>query len=150
MGRRGPRPATKEHLSLHGSWRAKTRRAPKPSAERPECPDWLKGEARKEWRRQVRILDAKHLLSRDYQASLVMYCQAWGEFVECTQELQRIGARTTTTDKGNLIQHPLIGVRNKACDRVMRLGREFGFTPQSELSIPTGVKDGAAVVARKR
>jgi P27 family predicted phage terminase small subunit len=151
MGKRGPRPDTKAQAEFKGSWRAgKKAPGPQPSPEAPRCPAFLRGEARAEWDRQAVLLAEKDLFSRDYQTALVMYCEAWGEFVDCVHKLQKQGL-TTTTDKGNEVQHPLVSIRNRAFDRVMRLGQQFGFTPTAQVDVPAPKKPpGSGVPARKR
>jgi len=151
VGKRGPRPHTKAKAEFKGSWRAKKKPPPPPPAtDKPVCPGLLKGEARAEWDRQAVLLTEKGLWSRDYQVALIMYCEAWGEFVDCALQLQKEGL-TATTDKGNLVQHPLVSIRNRAFDRVTRLGQQFGFTPTAQVDVPAPKKpQGSGVPARKR
>ena len=56
-------------------------------------------------------------------------CLEAGEIVEAAA---RDGVKfIATTDKGNVIQHPAVGVRNKAWERVVKLARQFGMTPSA-------------------
>ena len=50
----------------------------------------------------------------------------------------------TTTDKGNVIQHPIVGVMNKAHERLIKLLREFGMTPSARAGIAIANKEAKA------
>ena len=135
MGKRGPKKTSTATLRLHGSWRANTRRdEPQPVAGTPTKPEWLVGEAAAEWKRQVLDLKARLLLAKSYRVALVMYCQAWGTWVDACKFINENGP-TTTTDKGNVLQHPLVAVRNKAFEQVIKLGAQFGFSPGTQADL---------------
>lgn len=105
----------------------------------PDCPEWLAGEGLAEWWRQIADLGARGLLSSSYRSALALYCQAWGEFVETEQQIRELGPRglVSITDKGNEIQNPLVGIRNKAFERASKMGAQFGFSPSSKAGIVT-------------
>lgn len=139
MGKRGPKPTPTEILDIRGSWRAKARSGePKPQAGLPDCPDWLVGESRSEWDRQVVDLDARRLMSKSYRAALVMFCEAWGTYVEACKVLAKEGMTTIGT-KGITVKHPMIDVKNAAFDRCMKMGQQFGFSPAAQVGL--SVKD---------
>lgn len=53
----------------------------KPNVEIPDCPQWLWEEARAEWDRITPELETYGLISKIDRAALVLYCQAWSEYV---------------------------------------------------------------------
>ncbi len=138
MGKPGPKPTPTETLKLRGSWLAKTRKGePEPVAGAPDCPAWIVGESRAEWDRQIVDLDKRRLLSKSYRSALAMFCEAWGEYVGAVEFLAAMGTEGLIhkTDKGNLVQHPMVGVKNKAFERANKLGQQFGFSPSSQTSV---------------
>lgn len=144
MGKRGTKPTPTETLKIRGSWRVKKREnEPAPVSGRPDCPDWLLGEARAEWDRQVEDLDARRLIAKTYRAALAMFCEAWGEYVDAVKWIQERGAAglVSITDKGNEVQHPMVGVKNKAFERANKLGQQFGFSPSSQVGLKAGDAD---------
>jgi P27 family predicted phage terminase small subunit len=135
MGKRGPQPTPTEILDDRGSWLAKERSGEvKHESGIPDCPEWLDQEARAEWDRQIRGM-ATGILSSTDRGFLAAYCAAWSEFKVAQQFIYEHG-HTAVTDKGNEIQHPMVGVRNKAAERMNRFGSHFGFSPSSRVGIP--------------
>lgn len=131
MGRRGPPPTPTKLLKARGSWRAKTRpNEPAPPPAIPDAPDWLSAEARAEWERQVLQLTPLGLLAKADRALLAAYCEAWAEFVEAVEFVAEHG-HTSTTELGNVIQHPMVGIKNRAAERLNRFAQQFGFSPSS-------------------
>lgn len=139
MGKRGTKPTPTKILEQRGSWRAKTREGEvEHIAGAPDCPAWLDDEARAEWMRQVAGI-ADGVLSHVDRGFLAAYCAAWSEFVTCQQYIEEHG-HISVTDKGNEIQHPMVGIRNKAAERMNRFGSQFGFSPSSRVGIHAAPK----------
>jgi len=111
---------------------------PKPALVRPSCPAWLAKEAKREWRRIASELESLGLLTRVDRASLAAYCQCYARWVEAEAALVKLDGGmtlTTTTDKGNLIQHPAVGIANKAMSEMRAFLTEFGMTPAARTRI---------------
>lgn len=144
MGRRGTKPTSTKDLEARGSWRAKLREGePQPSSDRPACPEWLAGEARDEWDRQIVDLESRGLLSSSYGAALAMFCAAWGEYVGAVKRIEGRGenGRYTVGSKGNLMVHPDVRILEANRDAATRLGKEFGFTPASVIGLTAKPKE---------
>lgn len=64
------------------------------------------------------------------------------------QEKRKYGF-TITTDKGNVIQHPAVGIANSALQNMLKIGREFGLSPSSRtaLSIDNAKKSDNPVLS---
>lgn len=141
MGRRGPPKTPTETLKLRGSWLAKTRNG-EPAAVPgvPDCPEWLTGEARSEWDRQVPDLSARQLMSKSYRVALAMFCEAWGTYVTSLADIAANG-HTYITDKGNEVQRPVVGIMHKAFERAMKMGQQFGFSPSSKAGLQVDEKE---------
>lgn len=69
----------------------------------------------------------------DFQ-SLVLYCESYDRWRGCLDRITDTGY-VTETDKGNLIQHPMLGVMNKAHDQMLKILVEFGMTPSSRTRV---------------
>lgn len=140
---RGPPPTPTKILEARGSWRAKVRDGePIPKVERPTCPAILKGEARKEWNRQLDALHAIGLAAKVDRAVLACYCEAWAEFCVAAAYIAEHG-RVYTNENGEPKIHPMVKVKNAAAERVLRLAGQFGFTPaaRARLSTPGDAAD---------
>ena len=150
MGKRGPRPQPSELQKRLGTYRP-DRRAGEATSARcvPPRPSWMGPAAKKCWTKISPWLNKAGLLTRLDQVSLALLCEALADFlaardiVDC--EAEKGGVRfITTTDKGNVIQHPVVGVMNKAHERLVKLLREFGMTPSARAGIAIANKEAEA------
>ncbi|NLZ02696.1 MAG: phage terminase small subunit P27 family [Pirellulaceae bacterium] len=136
MGKRGPTPTPSETLKRQGRYRPDRRKCePEAPAANARKPAWIKGLAAKHWKQIAPLLiDAKLLTVLDTVA-LGLLCDALAEYLEAGEIVEaaaKDGVKfIATTDKGNVIQHPAVGVRNKAWERVVKLARQFGMTPSA-------------------
>ena len=96
----------------------------------PYCPRHLNDEARREWRRIVKILLDLGLYTEVDRAALAMYCQAWGRWVTAERKVQEKG-EVLVSDRGGLYQNPWLHVANRAWEQMRKVLAEFGLTPSS-------------------
>lgn len=138
MGLRGPAPTPTAILEARGSWLAKHREG-EVQFERGmlPCPKWLSPAGKREWKKQAKQLDSAGLLQVVDGAMLAAYCEAWAEFVEMCEAIKEKG-RLMTTSNGNVIQNPLVSIRNRAVERLFRLAQQFGFSPSARVRIRAG------------
>jgi P27 family predicted phage terminase small subunit len=135
MGSRGPAPTPTSLLKVRGSWRAKKRSGePTPPVECPPCPDFLKGEAKREWQRLTQTLLEQKLLTQLDRGLLAAWCEAWAEFLETRKLLDREGY-TTVTDSGTVLAHPVVWVKNAAVARLLQIAGQFGLSPAARTRI---------------
>ena len=137
MGKRGPKPTPSEQLKRQGRYRADRRKdEPEPPTGNAAMPEWVGEHAQKHWEAIAPWLKESGLLTVLDTVALGLMCDAMAEYLEAG-EVVEAAANTegvkfvATTDKGNVIQHPAVGVRNKAWERVVKLLREFGMTPSA-------------------
>lgn len=127
----GPPKTPTQTLRLRGSWRADTRDGePEVEPSLPDCPAWADEKAREYWDQISVHLYNLGVMSDVHSTALVMLVDSIALYVEAKQAMHGAGL-TIETDKGNVIQHPLVGVRNKAWEQVMKALREFGMTPSA-------------------
>jgi P27 family predicted phage terminase small subunit len=54
--------------------------------------------------------------------------------VRLSAEYRKVGA-TVNTDKGNVVQHPILGAKNKASERILKFAAHFGMTPAARAKL---------------
>ena len=130
---------------------------PQPQPALLACPSFIKGPARKEWRRIVPELYLLGLLSQLDRAALAAYCIAFGQLQEVEHELSRMkklnrevsklrkknpamkvavsNGMVSITSNGNAVIEPLLSVRKQAFEQMKSFLTEFGMTPASRTRI---------------
>lgn len=150
MGKRGPKPTPKAVKRRRGTYRGdRDGGTPEPEREKPRRPTWLGDEAGKLWPAIAAELDAMGVLARVDQTTLALLCQALADYLAARAVVDEAAAEgevrfCATTDKGNIIQHPAVGVMNKSWERVVKLAREFGMTPSARAGLKVEDKKPAA------
>ncbi|HMB90134.1 MAG TPA: phage terminase small subunit P27 family [Rhodothermales bacterium] len=139
MGKRGPRPKPTSLKVIQGTYRKDRASANEPAPEpvAPKCPTFLKGEARREWKRISAELVKLKLLAEIDRAALAAYCSNWETFVLADKIIREKGL-TCLTPNGHEQQRPEIAIRNKAFQQMRNFLSEFGMTPasRSRISVP--------------
>ena len=132
---RGPAPKPTQLLKLTGSWRAKTRQGePEAPRGKPKPPQWFDANQRDGWKWLVEQLESMNLLHLADRATMVLFAEAWGEFVEAVKAIRKDG-RTVTTARGGTAMHPMIRVKNQAADRINRMAQQFGLSPAARTRV---------------
>ena len=111
---------------------------PIPETTIPSPPPGLSKRAKEEWERASVELEVLGLISEVSMAGLAVYCEAYATFIEVTEILNKIEEDGTALDKyltitsnANVIQNPLIGIKNHASKIMREFMVEFGMTPSS-------------------
>jgi P27 family predicted phage terminase small subunit len=133
---KGPRPKPAALKRLEGNpGKRKIKEGPRVAAKVPRCPAQLEGEARREWYRLARQLVDAGIATQLDRSALAIYCQAWGEWCEAVEHLNK-GERTFTTDSGYQQQTPWVGMARAAAETMRKFMAEFGLTPSSRSRLP--------------
>ncbi len=130
MRGRKPKPTALKIAEGNPGKRALPADEPSPDPVAPKCPTHLRGEARREWKRLVPLLEELGLISKIDMVAMACYCATWGRHVEAERQLAEQGY-IIETDKGNKIPNPLIGVSNTAAKLARSFLIEFGLTPST-------------------
>lgn len=149
---RKPKPTHLKVIQGNPGKRALPKGEPKPLAGKPTCPSHLDAEAKREWRRMVRDLEAMGLLTKVDRAALALYCQAWARWVKAVGQIEAHG-EVVETGNGSVKLSPWVTVANTASKEMRALLVEFGLTPssRSRVSVPTQEEeDPLAAFVRKR
>jgi P27 family predicted phage terminase small subunit len=103
----------------------------------PPRPDFLSDAAKVEWEYITKELKQLGILSRVDKAALAAYCQAYGRWQEAEEKLKD-APPIVKTIQGNVIQHPWLGIANKAIEQMRSFLDSLGMTPAARKSL--GVK----------
>lgn len=131
----------------------------RPEVDIPKAPPWIWAEAKKEWKRITPELERYGLISHLDRAALVMYCQAWAEYVWLKQKLSETMAKAetdraaaeaegkewfgddgfkVTTASGGFSYSPYGVAAKRAGDEVAKYLQAFGLSPSSRGRVTTG------------
>lgn len=131
VGRR-PKPTALKELAGNPGKRPLNKREPKPQVKAPACPTWVKGEARKEYRRVARLLVDMRVLTEADRAALLAYCAAYARWVKAEEEMAAEDFEMVrTTDKGYRHVNPWFTVANNSLKQMKAFAVELGLTPAS-------------------
>ena len=73
---RKPKPTAMKELEGNPGKHPLNTSEPKPNKKAPACPKWLEPEAKKEWRRLAKQMEAIGILTEVDMAAFAGYCQA--------------------------------------------------------------------------
>ena len=148
MSSRRGHPRKPEALKkLHGT--ARKDRAVESSATAtgmPTRPIGLSSQATRVWKSLAPKLHGLGLLSEIDQSTFAVYCQAYGDWLEVTRLLNKLGIANwySETESGYRQVIPEVAVRDKVYQVMQRLETRFGLDPSSRSGIAT---DGRQKVA---
>lgn len=104
----------------------------------PLPPEHFDERAKKEWRRVVVILNNIGMLYEVDLPLLQSYCFMVSLLHKAEQELKKSSFVVIETNKSNnkyTAKNKWVSIYNETLDRVIKLAREFGFTPSSRTGI---------------
>ena len=96
----------------------------------PRCPSHLAPEAKREWKRTAPKLAAAGILTELDRAVLSAYCEAWGNYVQASQQVQKYGS-VLPSPNGSVFQSPYINVLSMAMKQLREFASELGMSPSS-------------------
>lgn len=129
-----PKPTALKLIQGNPGHRELPKKEPKLPVKVPRAPADLSPTAKKHWRKVVRQLaDAGVMTDIDTHA-LAMYCEAFTRYRFAMCKISKEGP-IIHTKTGYPIQHPAMGVLNKAFDQMRAILTEFGMTPSSRTRV---------------
>jgi P27 family predicted phage terminase small subunit len=172
MGRRGPAPKPTAHKRMTGNpgKRPLNKSEPQPLLITPNCPEFLDEAAKLKWKELAPELERLGLLTTVDGDSLAGYCQAWAEFRQATETLQKEGRHirvggmpvVPVDDEGGEKpmewrggqhqSHPAVAQQRTAWAAMVKFGSLFGLDPssRSRLTVDDKQPKPSKVEARKR
>ena len=109
------------------------------SMVRPPCPKWLDRKGKSEWKRLSDIIDrVPDLLAEPDWDAVALLADAWSDYHAQIAIIRKEGT-ISIAQSGVPYQHPSVGMKNKAYERISKLARELALTPQARRLL-NGVK----------
>jgi P27 family predicted phage terminase small subunit len=131
---RKPKPTALKVLEGNPGKRPLNKNEPKPEKKAPRCPSWLEPEAKKEWRRMSKQLEALGVLTQVDAAAFAGYCQAYARWKEAEEFLSKHGT-IFKTPSGYIQQVPQVSIAQTYLKIMKDFCSEFGLTPSSRTRI---------------
>ena len=141
---RKPKPSAIKILEGNPGKRPLNEYEPKPLKKAPPCPKWLEPEAKKEWRRLAKTLEAMGVLTDADMAAFAGYCQAYARWKEAEERITDRGL-VIRTPSGYPQQVPYISIAQQYLKLMQQFAEQFGLTPAARSRIIAGNGEGKAV-----
>lgn len=136
---RKPKPTALKVIEGNPGKRPLNQAEPKPENKAPKCPSWLEKEAKKEWRRMSKVLEALGILTEVDTAAFAGYCQAYARWKEAEEFLSKHGT-IFKTPSGYIQQVPQVSIAQTYLKIMKDFCSEFGLTPSSRSRIVANEK----------
>ena len=134
---RKPTPTAIKELEGNPGKRPLNGQEPQPRKKAPACPKWLEPEAKKEWRRLAKQMEAIGVLTEVDMAAFASYCQAYARWKEAEEFITQHGS-IVKTPSGYWQQVPQVSIAQTYNKIMTKLAAEFGLTPSSPSRIIAG------------
>jgi P27 family predicted phage terminase small subunit len=131
---RKPKPTALKVLEGNPGKRPLNNNEPKPEKKAPRCPSWLEPEAKKEWKRMAKTLEAIGVLTQIDAAAFAGYCQAYARWKEAEEFLSKHGT-IFKTPSGYIQQVPQVSIAQTYLKIMKDFCSEFGLTPSARSRI---------------
>lgn len=149
MGKRGPAPEPTALKAFKGNPGKRPLNGDEPQFPpgTPTCPEWLGDIARAKWFELLGVLTkVPGLLRSGDGEALALYCEAYEEMRLAQDAINQEGM-IVTSEKGGRYQHPAVGIKNRAIQRMGRIGALFGLSPSDRAALrikdePPKTKEG--------
>lgn len=153
MGARGPRPTPAAILKARGTFRADRHCDSAKPTGRPTCPAWLNKDAKREFRRLVKLLGEMGLLGSIDANALARYATTWVRWRQAVAMIERGGEVVVYKDETGRVKavHPSAfnSIARSLADELSRLEQAFGMNPSSRSRIAVDPPAPAAALEGK-
>ena len=127
---RKPTPTAIKELEGNPGKRKLNENEPKPERKAPACPKWLDKDARKEWHRLAKKMEAIGVLTEVDMAAFAAYCQSYARWKEAEEFITEHGT-LVRTPSGYWQQVPQVSIAQTYMKQMGKFATEFGLTPAS-------------------
>lgn len=140
MGLRGPKPTPSAIKVARGTWRADRAAPHEPTVSgKPTCPNWLQPEAKKEYRRLVRLLSGMGVVGSVDGNALARYATTWMRWRQAVQMIEKGGEMMIVRgDDGKptgVKPSPYIYLARSLAEQLDKLEAAFGLNPSARSRI---------------
>lgn len=153
---RKPKPTALKLVLGNPGKRALPKKEAKIALSEPTPPPFLSDDAKVEWGRVCSTLFKVGLMTEVDRAALAAYCQSYGRWAQAERQLGELAKKGEVngllmkTTNGNVIQHALVGIANKAGADVVRYAAEFGMTPSARARVQANPVNGEEKVGAQK
>lgn len=135
MGKRGPKAKPAAIKIANGTYRKDRDGGLDLPADTPDMPDWIDERVADIWEALVLELSKTNgLLASIDKFAMGRYCENWLMYQDA-KALIESGGIVAYTDSGNVYQHPAVGIKNKADERLCRFEAKYGMTPSDRVGL---------------
>ena len=127
---RKPKPTAMKELEGNPGKHPLNTSEPKPNKKAPACPKWLEPEAKKEWRRLAKQMEAIGILTEVDMAAFAGYCQAYARWKEAEEFITQHGT-IVKTPSGYWQQVPQVSIAQTNLKIMLKFCEQFGLTPSA-------------------
>ena len=138
---RKPTPTAIKELEGNPGKRPLNDAEPRPQKKAPACPKWLDAEAKKEWRRLAKTMEAMGVLTEVDMAAFAGYCQAYARWKQAEERITDRGL-VMRTPSGYAQQVPYISIAQQYLRLMNQFAEQFGLTPAARSRIIAGRENG--------
>ena len=138
---RKPTPTAIKELEGNPGKRPLNDAEPKPQKKAPACPKWLDADAKKEWRRLAKTMEAMGVLTEVDMAAFAGYCQAYARWKQAEERITDRGL-VMRTPSGYAQQVPYISIAQQYLRLMNQFAEQFGLTPAARSRIIAGSENG--------
>ena len=142
---RKPKPTAMKELEGNPGKHPLNTSEPMPNKKAPACPKWLEPEAKKEWRRLAKQMEAIGILTEVDMAAFAGYCQAYARWKEAEEFIEQHGT-IVKTPSGYWQQVPQVSIAQTNLKVMLKFCSEFGLTPSSRSRMIAGELNKDTVV----
>lgn len=140
---RKPTPTAIKELEGNPGKRKLNENEPKPEKKAPSCPKWLDKEARKEWHRLAKKMEAIGILTEVDMAAFAAYCQSYARWKQNEEFITEHGS-LVRTPSGYWMAVPQVAMAQQYMKQMGKFATEFGLTPASRSRLIAGAGDSKA------
>ena len=101
------------------------------------CPKWLEPDAKREWKRLVKKMDAIGVLTEIDMVAFAGYCQAYARWKQAEERITDGGA-AFRTPSGISVQSPHVAVAQHYMKLMLKFAEQLGLTPAARNQIIAG------------
>ena len=138
MAKPGPAPTPTKILNMRGAWRGKARSEDEPEAVgKLACPQWLKGDARKIWKKVSVQLTALGLVGTVDSHMLARYCALFQRWLDCEEFIRKNGMTYICNGKDADYEkeYPQVARSLSVHNELAKVERNFGMSPSARVTL---------------
>lgn len=132
-----PKPTAIKKLEGNPGKRELNKYEPTPLKKAPPCPKWLDPEAKREWRRLAKTLEAMGVLTEVDMAVFAGYCQSYARWKQAEERITDRGF-IIRTPSGYPQQVPYINIAHQYLRSMHQSAEQLGLTPAVRSRIIAG------------